>query len=198
MPLAHGTRLGPYEILAPIGAGGMGVVYSARDTNLERTVAIKTVGENFLGDDTARARLMQEARAASQLNHAHICTVHEVGDTDGLTYIVMEYVEGRPLNSLARPSGLPAETATRLGAQIAQALAHAHERGVLHRDLKTANLMITSDGRAKILDFGLARRITQTVPGDQTSTLPSIAEDGYLAGTPHYLAPEILQGRSGR
>lgn len=195
MPLAPGNKLGPYEILATIGAGGMGVVYSARDTRLERTVAIKTVGEELLGDERARTRLMQEARAASRLNHAHICTVYEVGDVAGLTYIVMEYVEGRPLNSLARPSGLPAEKVMQFGAQIASALSHAHERGVLHRDLKTANLMITNDGHTKILDFGLAAQIRRVAPDDQTRTLDSIRENGELAGTPHYLAPEVLQGR---
>jgi eukaryotic-like serine/threonine-protein kinase len=161
MALTAGTRLGHYEILAPIGAGGMGVVYRAHDTRLERIVAIKLLGERFLGDETARARLIQEARTASQLNHAHICTIHEVGDMNGLTYIVMEYVDGRPLSDLARPAGLPADTVMRYGAQIAEALAHAHEHGVLHRDLKTANMMISADGRAKVLDFVLAVRISR-------------------------------------
>jgi serine/threonine protein kinase len=161
MALTAGTRLGHYEILAPIGAGGMGVVYRAHDTRLERIVAIKLLGERFLGDETARARLVQEARTASQLNHAHICTIHEVGDMNGLTYIVMEYLDGRPLSDLARPAGLPADTVMRYGAQIAEALAHAHEHGVLHRDLKTANMMISADGRAKVLDFVLAVRISR-------------------------------------
>jgi eukaryotic-like serine/threonine-protein kinase len=194
MALTAGTRLGHYEILAPIGAGGMGVVYRAHDTRLERIVAIKLLGERFLGDETARARLIQEARTASQLNHAHICTIHEVGDMNGLTYIVMEYVDGPPLSDLARPAGLPADTVMRYGAQIAEALAHAHEHGVLHRDLKTANMMISADGRAKVLDFGLAVRISRPAPGDATHTLESITEMGAVAGTPHYLAPEILHG----
>jgi serine/threonine protein kinase/Flp pilus assembly protein TadD len=173
----------------------MGVVYRAHDTGLGRMVAIKLLGERSLDDEDARARLLHEARTASRLNHAHICTIHEVGESDGLTYIVMECVEGRRLNDLTRPAGLPAETVVRYGAQIAEALAHAHEHGVLHRDLKTANLMITAEGRAKILDFGLAMRISRPAPDDATHTLESITEMGTVAGTPHYLAPEILQGR---
>jgi len=195
MALTAGTRLGAYEILAPLGAGGMGVVYRAQDTRLGRVVAIKLLGEHSLGDEDARARLLREARTASRLNHAHICTIHEVGETDGQTYIVMECVEGRSLKDLARPAGLPAETVTRYGAQIAEALTHAHEHGVLHRDLKTANLMITAEGRAKVLDFGLATRIDRAAPEEATHTLESISDSGALAGTPHYLAPEILQGR---
>jgi serine/threonine protein kinase len=149
MALTAGTRLGPYEILAPIGAGGMGVVYRAHDTRLGRVIAIKLLGERSLGDEDARAGLLREARMASRLNHAHICTIYEVGETDGLTYIVMECVEGSSLNDLARPTGLPVDTVARYGAQIAEALAHAHEHGVLHRDLKTANLMITADGASR-------------------------------------------------
>ena len=173
----------------------MGVVYRAHDTQLGRIVAIKLLGERFLGDEDARARLLREARMASRLNHAHICTIHEVGETNGLTYIVMECVEGQPVNALARPAGMPLEAVTRYGAQIAEALAHAHEHGVLHRDLKTANMMITADGRAKVLDFGLARRIIRAAPEDATHTLESVIETEAVAGTPHYLAPEILQGR---
>jgi len=171
----------------------MGVVYKAEDITLGRTVAIKLLGERLIGEESARAHLLREARTASRLNHAHICTVHEVGETADQTYIVMECLDGRLLSTLARPAGLPAETIVRYGAQIAEALAHAHEHGVIHRDLKTANVIITKENRAKILDFGLAIRIPRPLPGDATYTL-DVVEFGTVAGTPHYLAPEILRG----
>jgi serine/threonine-protein kinase len=188
-----GQTISHYRILEKLGSGGMGVVYKAEDINLGRTVAIKLLGERLKGEEAARAQLLREARTASRLNHAHICTIHEVGETTDQTYIVMECLEGRLLSALARPGGLPAELVTRYGAQIAEALAHAHERSVIHRDLKTANIIITTDHRAKILDFGLAIRIARTVPGDATYTLEPV-ELGAVAGTPHYLAPEILRG----
>jgi serine/threonine protein kinase len=159
-----GKTISHYRILEKLGSGGMGVVYKAEDTKLGRMVAIKLLGEHFLGEKAEQARLLHEARTASRLNHAHICTIHEVGEIDEQTYIVMEYLDGSVLSALARPTGLPVESVARYGAQIAEALNHAHERGVIHRDLKSANVIITSDGRAKILDFrvGNAQRADWT------------------------------------
>src|SRR5580693_9637208 len=136
----EGKAFGHYRILGQLGAGGMGVVYSAYDTDLERKVAIKVVGDRVLADKTARDLLLREARTASSLNHPNICTIHEVGDSDGETYIVMEQVEGQPLSSLLGTNGLSADLVTRYGAQIADALSHAHEHGVIHRDLKSTNV----------------------------------------------------------
>ena len=149
-----GRTIAHYRVTAKIGAGGMGEVYRARDEQLQRDVALKVLPAATLADETARARLLHEAHTASALNHPHICTIHEVGEADGQAYIVMEYVEGQPLSALIPGEGLPAETVVRYGVQIADALAHAHQRGIIHRDLKSSNVMITSEGRAKVLDFG--------------------------------------------
>jgi len=196
MPLTSGTRLGPYEILAPLGAGGMGEVYRARDPRLGREVAIKVLPAEFLHDDTARARLLREARLAATLNHPNICTVHEVGEADGHIYIAMELVQGRPLSEWIeeRPQGLATESVVRYGAQIAAALAHAHEHHVIHRDLKSSNVVITTDGRVKVLDFGLARRAWEGPDGAATTLSVGLTETGAIIGTPHYLAPEVLRG----
>jgi len=170
-----GRTLGHYRIEAPLGAGGMGVVYRARDTQFKRPVAIKVLGEHLQADPAAGERLIEEARAASALNHPGICTIHEVADAEGQTYIVMEYVEGRPLSAVIPADGLPLETAIGYGAQIADALAHAHERGVVHRDLKSSNVLITPEGRAKVLDFGPAKRL-RDVEGGRGHAQPGIAE----------------------
>jgi serine/threonine protein kinase/tetratricopeptide (TPR) repeat protein len=171
----------------------MGEVYRARDPRLGREVAIKVLPPGDERDEHARSRLAREARTASQLNHPHICTIYEVGEVEGLAYIAMERVEGHPLSLLLGPGGLPWETVVRYGIQLADALSYAHERGVIHRDLKSANVVVTDDGRVKVLDFGLARRVGSL--GDvseaptQTLTMP-----GIIAGTLQYLAPEILRG----
>ena len=142
-------------------------MYRARDTRLERDVALKVLPAAKLADDDARARLLREARMASRLNHPNVCTVHEVGEIEGEIYIAMELVEGEPLSARLSPGALPAGEVLRIGRQLADAVAHAHEHGVVHRDLKSANVVITPDGRAKVLDFGLAR----PVPGkDQEVT----------------------------
>ena len=172
MPLVSGTRLGPYEILAPIGAGGMGEVYKARDTRLERTVAIKVGAAKF------SERFEREARAVAALNHPNICTLHDVG----ADYLVMEYVDG------ATVSGpMPVEQALKLAIQIAGALEEAHSKGILHRDLKPSNILVTAKGAAKLLDFGLAKL---AVDSDATQTMA----DG-LMGTPMYMAPEQAEGK---
>src|SRR5262249_6107954 len=142
MTLSPGTRLGPYEILSSLGAGSMGVVYRARDTHLQRTVALKVLNEERNAPG-APDLLLGEARAASALNHPNICTVHEVREEAGHVFIVMEYVDGRPLHEQIPVNGLPADSLVRYAVQMADALAHAHEHGVLHRDLKTANVMTT-------------------------------------------------------
>jgi serine/threonine-protein kinase len=190
-----GETLGHYRIVEKIGAGGMGEVYRATDTNLGRDVALKVLPAAAVDDETARARLLQEARTASVLNHPHICTVFEVGEADGLAYIAMEFVEGRPLGDAIPPEGLPAWIVARYGAQIADALEHAHQRGVIHRDLKCANVMVTPQSRVKILDFGLATHRREEF-SEATQSKVSLAESGVIAGTLHYLAPETLRGAS--
>ncbi len=184
-----GTTLARYRLLEKLGAGGMGVVYRARDTALHRDVALKLLPADLAADERARATLLREARTASRLNHPNICTVHEVGEAGGRVYIAMELVEGRPLKALIPPDGLADETVLRYGAQIARALAHAHARQVVHRDLKSANVVVGPGGEAKLLDFGLSRRVLEEARGggDATST-------GVVAGTPQYLAPELLMG----
>jgi eukaryotic-like serine/threonine-protein kinase len=191
-----GVRLGPYEIVAPLGAGGMGEVYRARDTRLEREVAIKVLPAATATDAIARARLLREARMASRLNHPNICTIHEVGEIEGHAYIVMELVEGQPLGALLSGGALPVEQALRYGQQLADALAHAHEHGVVHRDLKSANAVVTPEGRVKVLDFGLAKPLGgEVLEAATTLSQPSMTAAGALVGTLAYMAPEQLRGR---
>lgn len=172
----------------------MGVVYRAHDEQLGRDVALKSVPLELLTDDSARNRLIREARTASALNHPNICTIHEVEEVSGQTYIVMEYVKGEPLSAQIHEEGLPVETAVRYGRQIADAMAHAHEHGVVHRDLKCANIVITPDGRAKVLDFGLAKRNPAETISGRTQSVYSESERKAIAGTLHYMAPEVLRG----
>jgi serine/threonine protein kinase len=189
-----GETLGQYRIESRLGAGGMGVVYRAHDERLHRSVALKLIGAEGRGSTPdERARLLDEARAASHLSHPHICTVYEVGELEGRVFIAMELVEGQPLSQLVPADGLPAETVVRYGEQIAAALAHAHERGVIHRDLKTANVAVGAEGAAKILDFGLARRTTIRA-AEETTQSNAMADPGLLIGTLAYMAPEVLLG----
>ncbi len=190
-----GRTLAHYEILEKIGAGGMGVVYRARDTNLRREGAIKVVGEQAQLDASARGRLLREARTASALNHPNICTIYEAGEAGGETYIAMELVEGQPLSAMIARGGLPVEVAIRYAVQVAGALAHAHDRGVVHRDLKCANVMVTPEGRPKVLDFGLAKRAMEAPgEGEATRTEDPLTKAGAIAGTLAYMAPEVLSG----
>jgi tetratricopeptide (TPR) repeat protein/predicted Ser/Thr protein kinase len=190
-----GQLLGQYRIDARLGAGAMGVVYRAYDTRLHRTVAIKRL-ENP-SPELSAAKLLEEARAASTLNHPHICTIHEVAEIDGHAFIVMEYVDGRPLNELIPKGGLPLESVLEYGSQIADALGFAHECGIVHRDLKTSNIVVTHGGRAKVLDFGLARRLPDEVVNDVTRSIPlSPLTTTDLAGTPAYMPPEVLRGEA--
>ncbi len=198
MSLARGSLLSTYEILAPLGAGGMGEVYRARDTRLDREVALKVLPVRSLHDQIARARLLREAHLAATLNHPNICTMYEVGEADGQIYIAMELIDGQPLDErlAQKGGGLATESVASYGAQIAAALAHAHERHVIHRDLKSSNVVVTSDGRVKVLDFGLARRLWDE-PDDANATQSmTLTQTGTTVGTPHYLAPEVLRGQN--
>src|SRR5579859_1417718 len=151
MPLVLGTKLGPYEIVAPLGAGGMGEVYRARDTRLDRSVAIKILPAQFSSDPVRKQRFEREAKTISSLNHPHICVLHDVGSQDGINYLVMECVEGESLAKRLERGPLPLEQLLKYGAQIADALDKAHRAGIVHRDLKPGNIMLTSSG-AKLLD----------------------------------------------
>lgn len=192
--LQSGAKVGPYEILAPLGAGGMGVVYQARDTKLGRPLALKLLPEGTLADQTARTRLLREAQNASALNHPNIATIYAVGEDAGQIYIAMELVEGRPLNAMLQHGGLPIETVVSYGLQISAALAHAHERGIVHRDLKPANVVITAGGHVKVLDFGLAKRLSVAEIESVTLSQKSLTGAGAIVGTLRYMAPETLRG----
>jgi serine/threonine-protein kinase len=189
-----GQTVGHYRILEVLGRGGMGVVYKAEDTRLGRLVALKFLPEELARDPEAVERFAREARAASALNHPHICTIYEVGEDQGRVYLAMEYIAGEPLDQRVRGGSLPAEVVIRWGAQIADGVAHAHERGLLHRDLKSANVIITADGRAKVLDFGLAQPLAEADLKQVTRSRVAPSEAGTLAGTVAYMAPEILRG----
>jgi TolB-like protein/Tfp pilus assembly protein PilF len=186
-----GQQLGPYRVTARLGAGGMGVVWRAFDERLGREVALKVLPDALVADAGARARLLREARAASGLNHPNILTVHEVGESGEQVYIVTEYVPGKPLSEWIGQGALPVETVLRYGTQIADALAHAHEHGVTHRDIKASNVLITPDGRAKVLDFGLARI---AVAGSEASQALTLTSPDVIQGTPGAIAPEVWRG----
>ena len=192
--LKTGSSVGSYEILSPLGSGGMGVVYKARDTILGRFVALKFLRGDERDGSAARARLLREAKNASALNHPHIATVYEVGESGGRAYIAMEFVEGRSLSDVIRRDSLAPETATRYGLEISAALAHAHEHGIVHRDLKPANVMITAAGIVKVLDFGLARRLPEANLSGATVSQESLTQPGAVVGTLLYMAPEALRG----
>jgi TolB-like protein/Tfp pilus assembly protein PilF len=188
-----GERLAHYRIVDKLGAGGMGEVYRAHDETLHRDVAIKLLPPDSLDDPGARARLVREARAAAALNHPYICTVHEVGESGGQAYIAMELVEGQTLGERLASGSLPGEQVVRYGMQLAEALGHAHDRGVLHRDLKSANVIVTPSGRVKVLDFGLAKRLNAS---ELTTQMDATAMGaGTVAGTLPYMAPEQLRGQ---
>ena len=183
-----------YRIVDKIGAGGMGVVYRAHDDRLDRDVALKFLPEELNNDKTARALLIREARTASALNHPNICTIYDVGEADGKSYIVMEFVNGRLLAEQIPEEGLPVDTVIRYGEQIADAIAHAHERGVIHRDLKSPNVIVMPGGRLKVLDFGLAKHMTPGEISLKTQSISSLTSEGAIVGTMHYMAPELFRG----
>jgi serine/threonine protein kinase len=223
MPLASGVRLGPYKVLSPLGSGGMGEVYKAQDTRLERLVALKVLPSEYAADPGRRAGLEREARAVAALSHPSICALFDIGHDGGIDYLVMEYLEGetlsarlsrnethrqgstRPRSLLRRDGGLPLEDALRFAADIADALAVAHRAGVVHRDLKPGNVMLTrgtaervGSYQAKVLDFGLAQRSASTAVGsdDETRSSDPMMRDHRLLGTLPYMAPEQLEGRN--
>ncbi|MEX1245889.1 MAG: protein kinase [Thermoanaerobaculia bacterium] len=199
MTLSAGARLGPYEILAPIGAGGMGEVYRARDAKLGREIAVKVLPSAMASDPDRRQRFEQEARSASALNHPNILTIHDIGEVDGTTYIAMELVEGKTLRELvASGEALPTKRLLDIAVQTAEGLAKAHSAGIVHRDLKPENLMVSKDGYVKILDFGLAK-LTEPVSQD-ASVLPtavvSPTQPGTVMGTAGYMSPEQASGQA--
>jgi TolB-like protein len=194
MSLASGTMLGPYEILSPLGAGGMGEVYRARDTRLGREVAIKVLPASFSRDADRLRRFEQEARAASALNHPNILTIHDLGTQDGAPYAVAELLEGETLRERLAAGPLPAREAVGLAVALAQGLAAAHEKGIVHRDIKPENLFVTRDGRLKILDFGLARIAAGQPSATSAPTAPG-TEPGMVLGTASYMSPEQVRGQ---
>jgi serine/threonine protein kinase len=191
-----GQVLGHYRVTAKIGEGGMGVVYRAFDEVLHRDVALKVVKKDAGTDPLPNQNLLQEARASSSLAHPNICTIYEVAETEGELYIVMELVEGKTLRAMSGDVGLPPESVLRYGAQIAAALSRAHDRGIVHRDLKSANIVVTSSGLVKVLDFGLAKRAGAAIFEGPTQSFASTQEVSTLSGTLHYMAPEILRGET--
>jgi eukaryotic-like serine/threonine-protein kinase len=212
MALSPGTRLGPYEIETPLGAGGMGEVYRARDTRLDRTVAIKILPAHLSDNPEAKQRFEREARVISSLNHPHICVLHDVGSQDGIAYLVMEYLQGESLDPRLQKGPLPLKQALECGMKICDALEKAHRAGIVHRDLKPGNVMLTAAG-AKLLDFGLAKPATllgmraSTQVGPLTPSTPTmnlsalagppqgLTQQGTIMGTFQYMAPEVLQGQ---
>jgi Tol biopolymer transport system component len=197
MLLSAGAKLGAYEILAPLGAGGMGVVYRARDTRLNRTVALKLLPPDKVADPVRKQRFFQEARAASALNHPNIITIHDFGEDGERSWIVMEYVAGRTLAEVIGKQGLPVAELLRYAIPIAESLSCAHAAGIVHRDLKPGNVMVGEDGRVKVLDFGLAK-LTERGDSDSlapTHTLGAATEEGVVLGTTAYMSPEQAEGR---
>src|SRR5881296_3270717 len=202
MPLSPGNKLGPYEILSPLGAGGMGEVYKARDTRLERTVAIKVLPAHLSSSAEVRQRFEREARTISQLSHPHICALYDVGRESGIEYLVMELLEGKTLEDRLARGALPTEQVLRFGIEIADALEKAHRQGIVHRDLKPGNVMLTKSG-VKLLDFGLAK-FQAAARGESLSGVSVLAteaqksqpltERGTVLGTFQYMAPEQLEG----
>jgi eukaryotic-like serine/threonine-protein kinase len=213
MALSVGTRLGPYEILAPIGAGGMGEVYKARDTRLDRTVAIKILPPEKTVDPERKRRFIQEAKAASALNHPNIVTIYDIGSEHGMDFIVMEFIQGKPLDRLIPRNGMRMNDALSAAIPVADALAKAHNNGIIHRDLKPGNIMISDEGVPKLLDFGLAKLVENVPANDMieteemtgaeaikkhshaTDTAP-FTEEGAILGTVAYMSPEQAEGKA--
>src|SRR6202051_2823527 len=199
MPILSGTRLGPYEILSAIGAGGMGEVYRAKDTRLNRIVAIKVLPSHLADSAELRERFEREARTIASLNHPHICTLYDIGHQDGTDFLVMEYLEGETLAQRLVKGPLPLEQVLQYAIEISDALDKAHRKGVTHRDLKPGNIMLTKTG-TKLLDFGLAKLKQEVAPANaQLSELPTaddpLTAKGTIVGTLQYMAPEQLEGK---
>lgn len=207
MALNSGMKLGPYEIQSPLGAGGMGEVYRARDTRLDRTVAIKVLASHLSSSPELKQRMEREARAISSLNHAHICHLYDLGSQDGTDYLVMEFLEGQTLAERLRKGPLPLNEMLKIGIAVAEALAVAHRQGIVHRDLKPANIMLTKAG-AKLMDFGLAKSAAAGAGGTSSAPLLSatrtmteaspispLTTAGSVIGTIQYMSPEQIEGK---
>lgn len=196
MALSGGSRLGPYEILGSIGAGGMGEVYKARDTRLDRIVAIKTLPGDKAGDAERKERFFWEAKSASGLNHPGIVTIYDIGSENGADYIAMEFIDGKTIDQLIPRNGMRLSELLRYAVQAADALAKAHQAGIVHRDLKPANVMVTADGLVKVLDFGLAK-LTQAASReeDATKTIKALTGDKTIVGSIHYMSPEQAEAK---
>ena len=191
------ARMGHFGLLQKIGEGGMGVVYKARDTRLERVVAIKLLPESRATDAERRSRFIHEAKAASALNHPNIVAIHEVGEQDGRTFMVMEFVDGKQLNELIPRKGMRLTEALRVAVQVADALTAAHAVGIVHRDLKPGNIMVDAQGRVKVLDFGLAKVAAPAVAltADEETRTATLTEEGAIVGSVPYMSPEQAEGR---
>src|SRR5437868_1953598 len=209
MTLAAGTKLGPYEIQSPLGAGGMGEVYRAQDTRLDRTVAIKVLASHLSFSPEFKQRMEREARAISSLNHPNICHLYDIGSQDGADYLVMEFLEGETLAERLRKGALPPNEILKIGIAVADALAFAHRQGIVHRDLKPGNIMLTP-GRAKLMDFGLAKPLgprnaaggsgaapsfTAAATLSGPSPLTPLTTAGSIIGTIQYMSPEQIEGK---
>ncbi len=196
--LQAGAHLGPYEIVAPLGVGGMGEVYKALDTRLDRTVAVKIISSTMAGDPRWRDRFGREARAVSALNHPHICTLHDVGRQNGRDFLVMECLDGETLADRLRRGPLPVDQALKIAEHVTEGLAEAHRHELIHRDIKPANIFLTTRGDAKILDFGLAKIATGdaalTTAGPTTTQLETPTGIGSAVGTVAYMSPEQMRG----
>src|SRR6202047_4705089 len=200
MALVSGTRLGSYEVVSQIGAGGMGEVYRARDSKLGRDVAIKVLPANFVNDPERLSRFQREARMLAALNHANIATIYGLEQCDGVTCLVMELVSGETLAERVRSAPLGVEEALKIAVQIAEALEAAHEKNIIHRDLKPANVKVTPEGKVKVLDFGLAKAFAGDGANDDPSNSPTLSAaatmQGTILGTAAYMSPEQARGKS--
>jgi Tol biopolymer transport system component/tRNA A-37 threonylcarbamoyl transferase component Bud32 len=197
MALSKGAKVGPYEILEQLGAGGMGEVYKTRDTRLDRIVALKVLPADRMQDPERKRRFIQEAKAASALNHPNIVTIYDIGNDNGVDYLAMEMVPGKSFDQLIPRNGLRLGEILRYGSQIADALAKAHVAGIIHRDLKPANVMVTPDGLVKVLDFGLAKLVTNSASSEDsaTRTIAALTDEGAIVGTAAYMSPEQAEAK---
>src|SRR6202162_125915 len=200
MAILPGTRLGPYEILSAIGAGGMGEVYRAHDTKLARDVAIKVLPANFVNDPERLSRFQREARMLAALNHANIATIYGLEQSSEVTCLVMELVSGETLAERVKAGPLPIEEALKIAVQIAEALEAAHEKSIIHRDLKPANVKVTPEGKVKVLDFGLAKAYSGDAMNEDIGNSPTLSRgatmQGVILGTAAYMSPEQARGKA--